>query len=79
MTNHESIVTLACRIAAEDQRGRGFRMRAQTLRRGSMQSNERDADIFETEASRSDEDICQLCVQMQRLCNGDESAANSPL
>jgi hypothetical protein len=70
MTDHIMIVELARQISELDQKARSWRMRARDLRNEKFLTSQTDAEIFEREASSVDDDICQLCVEMRRLCYG---------
>lgn len=66
--DHGDIVYLAILIAERDRKATSYR--AQVARETDPAMKERG----EQEASRIDDDICQLCVRMKRLCGGDKSA-----
>ena len=64
--DHETIVKLALRIASAIDQGNHRRYVASRLSKPSPM-----AEQFERAASSLDDDVCQLCVEMQRACNGE--------
>ena len=64
--DHETIVKLALRIASAVEQAKMSRASASRLSYPSQMSIE-----FEKWASSLDSDVCQLCIEMQRACNGD--------
>lgn len=67
--DHADIVTLAVMIAARNSEGAGHRYAA-----AHYPLNSSAKQAAEQAAAHSDDDICQLCVRMKRLCNGDRTA-----
>jgi hypothetical protein len=76
MTNAE-IVSLAVYISGHFSRSQMFHHRAASMRDNPiLQSDIDDAEIFEIEAAREDDEICQLCHKMKCLIKGVDIGAN---
>ena len=63
--DHAAIVRHALKIAAQDVKAKSLRLMA------SYAHTPGARERYEIRASHLDDDICQLCVEMQRICNGE--------
>ena len=67
--DHHQIVALAVMIAKKDNQAAHLREAA------SYATKPLPKQDYEREASSLDDDICQLCIEMQRLCRGTDAPA----
>ena len=63
--DHAAIVRHALKIAAQDVKAKYLRLLA------SFSQSTGARQRYEIRASHHDDNICALCVEMQRICNGE--------